>query len=139
MERLASLQRFEDAALVRDRWESLSRAIHRSRVWRSLQEARSIEVAGSGDTTLQISHGRMDIAWTTDSARPLTLATLSEPSVHPPSMAALDEAMLLWNWLSKSGTRVASVDDALAMPATRIPTLINDQSTRLQRVDNRLS
>jgi DNA polymerase-3 subunit epsilon len=129
MGRLASLQRFEDAALVRDRWESLTTAIHRSRIWRSLQEAGSLEVAGSGGATLQITNGRMDAAWTTDSTRPLTLTKLSEPCAHPSSMAAMDEAMLLWKWLSKSGSNVVSVDGRLAMPATRAPSLANDRAT----------
>jgi DNA polymerase-3 subunit epsilon len=138
MQRLASLQRFEDAALVRDRWESLTRAIHRSRVWRSLQDAGTVEISGSGGATLIISYGRMDVAWTTGFARPLTLTTLPEPSLHPPSMAAMDEAMLVWKWLSKSGSAAISVDGRLATQATRVPSLVNDQGARQRRLDNRL-
>ena len=138
MQRLSELQRFEDAALVRDRWESLARAIHRNRIWKSFQDAGSIEISGSEGVTLQISRGKMDVAWTTDVGRPHALATFSEPSVHPSSMAAMDEAMLLWRWLSKSGSRIVSVDGSLALPVTRVPSLITDQGTGSQRVGNRI-
>lgn len=125
MQRLAGLQRFEDAALVRDRWESLTRAIHRSRVWRAFQNAGDVEVSGPGGVTVLISHGRMKMAWPTTETRPLTLATTTESSTHPPSMVATDEAMLLWKWLSKDGSRIVSVERSLALPASLIPDLSN--------------
>jgi hypothetical protein len=123
MRRLADLQRFEDAALVRDRWGSLSRAIHRGRVWRGFQDTGQIVVSGHGGTSVQISHGRLQLSWPTIEGHPLTLATIAEPSEHPPSMAAIDEAMLLWTWLSKDGSRIISVEGSLSLPASRIPGL----------------
>ena len=123
MQRLVELQRFEDAALVRDRWESLTRAIHANRTWRAFHDAGRMEVVGRGGVTLLISHGHMDHAWQTGSTRPLTLAMVTEPSTIPPSMVAIDEAMLLWNWISKSGSGIVSVEGVLAVPATHIPKL----------------
>jgi len=128
MQRLAGLQRFEDAALVRDRWESLTHAIHRNRVWRAFQDAGNVEVSGHGGVNVLVSHGRMEAAWRTTETRPLTLATTTEPSVHPPSMAAIDEAILLWNWLSKNGSRIVLIEGSLALPASRIPTLSDGHS-----------
>ena len=123
MQRLALLQRFEEAALVRDRWSSLASAIHRDRVWQAFQDAGHVEVAGQGDVTLIISHGRMEVAWHTSSTRPLATASVSEPSAYPPTMAAIDEAMLLWNWLSQAGAQIVSVEGPLASPALFIPSL----------------
>jgi DNA polymerase-3 subunit epsilon len=136
MQRLAALQRFEDAALVRDRWASLAGAIHRKRVWNAFQDAGEIEVSGSGGVTLLISQGQMNLAWPTTETRPLSLATNAGWSPYPPSMAAIDEAMILWTWLSKRGSCVVSVDGSLALPATRVPSLIHDQGAK--RVDVRL-
>ncbi len=48
---------------------------------------------------------------------------IEEPSAQPASMVARDEALLLWNWLSKSGPRIVSVERTLALPAWRIPHL----------------
>jgi len=129
MERLAGLQRFEDAALVRDRWGALARAIHRSRVWNAFQDAGEMEVSGPGGVTLLLSQGRMSLAWRTTETRPLTLASTTAPSKYPPSMAAIDEAMLLWKWLSKDGSRVVSVEGTLALSTSRIPALNGGRSS----------
>lgn len=129
MQRFAELQRFEDAALVRDRWESLTRAIHRNRVWRAFQDAGTIEVSGPSGVTVLMSHGRMNMAWPTSETRPLTLATNTKASIHPPSMVATDEAMLLWKWLARSGTRIMSIDGTLALPASSIPNLGGERGT----------
>lgn len=123
MRRLAKLQRYEDAALVRDRWGSLMRAIDRNRVWRAFQNAGQLVVSGHGDTTLQISHGRMELAWPSAETPPLTLATIVTPSALPQSMAAIDEAMLLWRWFTRDEASVISVDGSLGLPAARIPDL----------------
>jgi DNA polymerase-3 subunit epsilon len=131
MERLASLRRFEDAALVRDRWTSLCRAIDRSRVWRAFQEAGTVEASGPGEVTLLIAHGRMGAAWPTHSTRPLTLASTTAPSSDPPSMAAIDESMLLWKWLSRKGSRIVSVEGTLALGTGRIPALNSSRPSEI--------
>jgi DNA polymerase-3 subunit epsilon len=131
MQRLAELHRFEDAALVRDRWISLTRAIHRNRVWNAFQDAGKIEASGPGGVTLLISHGRMEVAWPSASTRPHALTSATEPSAHPPSMAAIDEALLLWQWLARSPARIASVDGVLALPASEIPDLSSFRATSI--------
>ena len=133
MERLALLQRFEDAALVRDRWGSLASAIHRDRVWRAFQDAKHIEMAGHDDVTLLISHGHMEAAWKTSSTRPLVAASSTEPSARPPSMAAIDEAILLWKWLSRSGSQIVSVEGPLASSASLIPSLADSGGASAHR------
>jgi len=138
MERLAGLQRFEDAALVRDRWGALCRAIDRSRVWRAFQEAGTMEASGPGGVTLLIAHGRMGAAWPTHSTRPLTLASTTAPSTDPPSMATIDEAMLLWKWLSTKNSRIVSVEGILALATGRIPALNSSRSSGISTASGTL-
>ncbi|MEN8239151.1 MAG: hypothetical protein ABFR53_08120, partial [Actinomycetota bacterium] len=123
MERLSALQRFEDAAAVRDRWTSLTAAIHRRRVWQAFQESGRIEASDPEGVSLLITHGRMVTAWPSTDTLPLTLAPTTRPLPHPPSMAAIDEAMLLWKWLGRTGVRIVSVGGTLALPAWKLPGL----------------
>jgi DNA polymerase-3 subunit epsilon len=123
MERLAAAQRFEEAALVRDRWVSLARAIHRMRAWRALQDAAQIEAVDAGGNVLLIAHGHMVAAWAQGKPQPLALVQEPGPAVLPPSMTEIDEAMLLWKWLTKGSTKLVSVSGSLTMPAWQIPEL----------------
>src|SRR5690606_28832105 len=61
--RLSDEQRFEEAAVVRDRHRALARAIERRRAWQSMQEAGMIEVeAGDGDRAI-LDRGHLVHAW----------------------------------------------------------------------------
>jgi DNA polymerase-3 subunit epsilon len=137
MQRLAQLRRFEDAALVRDRWESLTRAIYRKRVWQAFQNAGQVEISGQGRVTLLISHGGMDAAWPTTGTRPLPIRTINAPTPYPSSMEAIDEALLLWNWLSKDDSRIVFAEGVFALPARHIPDLNHGHSVGSRRVTRR--
>jgi DNA polymerase-3 subunit epsilon len=123
MERLAQAERFEEAALVRDRWSSLCRAIQRNRVWHALQNAGLVEASGPEGASVLIQHGRMVISWPMTNARPLFVPSATNSTTHPPSMAAIDEALLLWKWLARSSVQIVSVEGTLALPAWEVPDL----------------
>jgi len=123
MLRLVDLQRFEDAAAVRDRWKALSRAVERSRVWTTFQQAQHIEASDVDGVSLTIDRGRLAAAWLTSATAPFTLPEPRGQENIPPSMVAIDEAMLLWKWLSKPGTRLLTVEGTLAVPVWAIPKL----------------
>jgi DNA polymerase-3 subunit epsilon len=110
MSRLAGLQRFEEAALVRDRWAALTRAIGRTHAWESLQSASAIEADGPGGVSLLICHGGLVEAWRTNATRPLAAVPGPTPSRFASSMAAADEAMLLWAWLMQPGVSMRHTD-----------------------------
>ncbi len=133
LERLSRLQRFEDAALVRDRWHSLSRAIHRSSVWQAFQQAGTVEADGPDGVSLLIERGQMVRAWRTAGTRPLAVVGSMEASTHPSSMAAIDEAMLLWKWLTRSNVEIVSVTGTLALLAWDIPDLKKRQGIGVAR------
>jgi DNA polymerase-3 subunit epsilon len=138
--RLAVSQRFEDAALVRDRWSTLTRAIERTRIWDAFQNAGRIEIATGDGVSLLIVNGRMVTAWRTEHGRPLTLVDQAGSSAHPPSLAASDEAMLLWRWLSGGTAQVVSSDGSLALPAWDVPSLTSARPTpTTARAPNRTS
>ncbi len=126
MARMAALidhQRFEDAAVLRDRWESLSRAIESRRAWESLHRAGHIVAAGPDDVTVAIKQGRLVAAWPHEDQAPL-VASGDALEVWPTvTMVAVEEANLVWRWLGGPGIRITSVSGTLATPSARIPTL----------------
>ncbi len=120
MARLALHQRYEDAAAVRDRWSALARAIEQSRAWTCLQAAGTIEASGPDGVTLVVDHGRLEAAWGTGETPPMWSPVSRPHLAQPPTMLALDEAMLLWSWLNGPGVRLDHVDGQLALPASRV-------------------
>lgn len=131
MDRLAQAKRFEEAALVRDRWASLRRAIQRNRIWHALQNAGLVEASGPEGASVLIEHGRMVASWPTTGVRPLLVLSATNDAIHPPSMAAIDEALLLWKWLTRSSVQIVSLEGSLALPAWEIPDLTSRQATRV--------
>ncbi len=120
MTRLADFERYEDAAAVRDRWSALARTLDRSRVWDCLQAAGRIEASSLDGVTLVIERGRLGAAWRTGKTPPLPARTTGIERSKPPTMLDIDEAMLLWTWLNRTGTRVDDVDGQLALPTGRV-------------------
>ncbi len=129
MLRLVDLQRFEDAAAVRDRWQALTRAVERSRVWATFQQAGRIEACDTNGVSLTIDCGRLAAAWPTSATPPLTMGEARVMEALPPSMLAIDEAMLLWTWLNRSGVHLLDVEGTLALPVWTIPRLVGRQAT----------
>ena len=116
MVQFASTQRFEDAALVRDRWAALALAIHRAGVWADLQAAGCVQACGPDSVCLTIDRGRMSAAWRSGTSQPFALDGASDITDSPPSMEAADEAMLLWRWLMQPGIGIVSHSGPLPMP-----------------------
>lgn len=122
--RLAQEQRFEEAAVVRDRYRALARSIDRRRAWTSLQEAGMMELeAGDGDRAV-LDRGRLIHAWRAGTHPPLIPAPLSAPaSPVPDDVLAAEEAHLLWKWISSDGIRLVESQGSLALPARPVPLL----------------
>ncbi len=129
MLRLVDLQRFEDAAAVRDRWQSLARAVDRSRVWTTFQQARRIEASDTKGVSIRINRGRLAATWLTSATRPLTIHDTLGGEAVAHSLAAMDEAMLLWRWLNRVGVSLSDVEGTLTVPAWAIPQLAGHQAT----------
>ena len=133
MHRLAGLQRYEDAAAMRDRWSALARALERSAAWAALRKAGRIEASSGDGVTLVITCGRLEAAWRTGETPPMAAPTAQPALLHPPTMLSADEAMLLWGWLNRPGVRLHQVEYGLALPAERVvypmtPTTRNQRS-----------
>lgn len=123
MRALAAGQLFEDAALVRDRWDSLARALERSRAWTAFQRAGQLEATGVDGVTLIIDRGRLVAAWPEGSAPPLVPQIASPDEAHPPDTLAIDEAMLLWRWVCDDDVALNQVEGVFSTPSSRVPLL----------------
>lgn len=125
MERLAAEQRFEEAAVVRDRHRALARALERRRAWQALREAGTIEVLGADGERVLIRRGRLVHSWRGASGPPLTVVDTDDEADTPvpPDALAAEEAHLLWRWLCSEGVRLLHSDGPLRLPARPVPTL----------------
>lgn len=123
MARLVKDQRFEDAAVLRDRWNSLNRAISQHRAWTALQKAGRIDASGPDGVSVAISRGHLVAAWPQPGQMPLLSSATRTHECHAPSMVASEEAALAWKWLNGSGVRLDAVTGTFAYPATKLPTL----------------
>jgi DNA polymerase-3 subunit epsilon len=127
MSRMAALvdhRRFEDAAQLRDRWDSLSRTLANRRAWNSLQLAGRIEATGPDGVSVDIDRGRLTATWPDERQKPLTIPHSGDTMDSVSSMVAFEEAALIWQWLGGLNIRINDVSGVLACPATRIPPLI---------------
>jgi DNA polymerase-3 subunit epsilon len=126
MDRLATEQRYEGAATVRDRHRALGRALERRRAWQAMQEAGTMEVEGSDGERAVVCRGRLLRAWRDGSHPPLIAAPESDPgpaSPVPPDMLAAEEAHLLWRWMTAPGSRLIDAEGFVALPARPVPVL----------------
>ena len=137
MTALASAERFEEAADVRDRAAALSAAIRRQRRFDALRRAGRVELEVDGRSGIELDHGRLARAWTISkrgvSAVPLPLdldpaaPDARRPSATPgePVPAALaDELQCVGAWLAKEARRITILrsDDPLDLTPPPIPT-----------------
>ncbi|MEN8041954.1 MAG: DEDD exonuclease domain-containing protein [Actinomycetota bacterium] len=126
MATLVDHQRFEDAALVRDRWESLRRSLTRRREWTSLQHAGRINATGADGVSAVIDHGRLLGVWEDGSQMPLLDESGMVEKQHPASITESEEAAIIWRWLTGSSMRLESASGTLATPAFALPSLVVD-------------
>ena len=117
----AAAERFEEAAWCRDRIRALGRSLRRRRAWQALQRAGTV-VAESGDGEgAVIERGRLVAAWRR-SPPPLPLSVPGDDVAQvPPTVAAAEEAHLVWRWLSSPGIRVIEASGPLCLPTHPVP------------------
>jgi DNA polymerase-3 subunit epsilon len=125
MSRLARDQRFEDAAEVRDRYQSLARSLERRRAWQSLAAAGTVWAEDTRGDGVAIRHGRLVGSWNARSQPPLVAAEDPDatPLQTPGSVQVSEEAHLIWRWLDREGITIVQSTGALALPLRAIPTL----------------
>ena len=126
MSRLARDRRFEDAAEVRNRYQSLARTIERRRAWQSLTAAGTLWAEEASGDGVAIRHGRLVASWNARSQPPLVAA--EDPALTPPqtpdSVQTAEEAHLLWRWLQREGVTIVQSTGSLALPVRGIPNLV---------------
>ncbi|HKX74317.1 MAG TPA: DEDD exonuclease domain-containing protein [Acidimicrobiia bacterium] len=118
MRRLASEQRFEEAAVARDRHGALARALERRLAWQTLSGAGRLQLEALSGEVVLVENGLL--AGVFDAATPLPLAgtePLELASPVPPSVAVAEEAQLLWRWIGGGEVVVRDCTSPLAWPA----------------------
>jgi DNA polymerase-3 subunit epsilon len=120
MHRLAGCERFEEAALARDRLRALTGALARQR---AADTVRAVErlVVTAGSVTFELRHGRLQLpgAMTLDDLHPPSRLDL------PPARTEIDELLLAARWLareaSRRSTRLLAASGAFASPLPKLP------------------
>ncbi len=118
MARLSNQQRYEEAVWLRDRHDSLARALRSSWEWRSLNGAGWLELEALDGTVAVIDHGRL--VETRAAGQPPRLRN-DLPSPVPsspvaPSVEAAEEAAIIWRWLEGNQTRLVECTGTLSYP-----------------------
>jgi hypothetical protein len=77
-----------------------------------------------GDSVL-VENGKLLAAWTAHGQPPLSTTAAVEPSPHlvPASVAAAEEAQLIWRWLNRPGIRIVESTNPLATSRYPVPVL----------------
>jgi DNA polymerase-3 subunit epsilon len=121
----AKTARFEEAADVRDRHRSLASALANRRNWGVLCQAGLLWAEDSDGDSLLAEDGRLIAAWDRDEQPPLEAATSSRGTSHhvPPTVAAAEEARLIWKWLDRPGVRIIESTNPLATSRHPVPRL----------------
>ncbi len=128
MTTFARHQRFEEAADVRDRWDALKRSIEDVRAWTALQEAGIVIATDADGISALINRGHLHQTWRSTAQRPFLPEALP-PQGRPGTMAEMEEARLIWRWLSAPGIRFDEITGALSLPVGRLPDPTSIQAT----------
>ncbi|MGH8927302.1 MAG: DEDD exonuclease domain-containing protein [Acidimicrobiia bacterium] len=124
MRRLAAEQRFEEAAQMRDRHRALVRALEQQRAWQALAGAGRVELESTHGDRVVIEQGVLIAAWGHGQQPPLlSSGPLPLPSPVPATVAAAEEAHLIWRWMTTGEVRVIDCSNPLILPASPIPHL----------------
>jgi DNA polymerase-3 subunit epsilon len=124
MRALAGVERFEEAALARDRLRVLARALARERTVDTVRQAARVLTDGP-DGRIEIVHGHLVLE---GSAPRFFTAAALEPfaPVHEPRPARdeIDELLVVARWLlSKRVAAKVRVDDVAGTLASALPAL----------------
>jgi DNA polymerase-3 subunit epsilon len=128
VDRLAAAERYEDAAMLRDRVAVLVRAVRRRQRLESLAAVAELAIArpdGAGGWHLSVvRRGRLVAAGGAPHATSVRstlvglLLTAETPTGPDDELAAsVDETELILRWMEKPGTRLVEVTGTLASPA----------------------
>jgi len=123
MNALASDERFEEAADVRDRAAALATLLRRQRRFESLRAARSLvfEVPGHGGAELE--NGLLVRTWTADGDAPLfSTSTFNRLPGNVIDRGEADELMCIGAWLEKNASLVR-VKEVTGKYASKYPAL----------------
>ncbi|MGH8875012.1 MAG: DEDD exonuclease domain-containing protein, partial [Acidimicrobiia bacterium] len=125
MGELAASRRFEEAAWVRDRHRALALAIERRRAWQAMQRAGLVELESCAGDRALVDRGRLVAAWGSGAHPTLWAVDPPDdpwPSVAP-SVAAAEEAQLVWRWMTSGMVRLVAASGPLGLPARPVPGL----------------
>lgn len=102
-----TVQRFEEAAWCRDRYQALTQALERRRQWLELQRAGHLEAVGDHGEQAEIRFGRFARSWKRIDGRPLIAVEEGlRLTPVPETVGEAEEANLIWRWLQHKGTRI---------------------------------
>ena len=122
MNRLAEVERFEEAAATRDRLATLTQALQRQKAMDALRGAERL-VIDTDEGRLVLAHGRVlldDADLDNTDTGSLELDPVEAPDLSvPPARAEADELMLIHRWLQKA--RNVQCHDAVGVVASRLP------------------
>jgi DNA polymerase-3 subunit epsilon len=125
MRRLAEEERFEEAALTRDRVQALAEALRRQRRFDQLRSAERL-VLRHGDGGFEVRRGRLTHVWEGMVARPTEALPPDPgpPDSGPLPMDLVDELLCLSRWLDQHAGRAtpAAVQGEWSSPMNPIPT-----------------
>jgi DNA polymerase-3 subunit epsilon len=118
-------RRYEEASWVRDRYRALARTIEQRRAWLVLQQAGMLWAETSGGDGALIERGRLVAAWNGSEQPPLLApARLDDRYPQtPPTVAAAEEAQLIWRWLERSDARVVDSSAPFSLPIKPVAVL----------------
>lgn len=128
MRLFAQHQRFEDAAAVRDRWLALNRALNERLAWTALQDACVVAARDKSGTRVTINRGTLESCEPAGSQRTLPTAP-SDRVARPRTMAELEEAMIIWRWLTADGVALDNVSGQLSLPVANVVEILDCYET----------
>ncbi len=124
MTKLARMQRFEEAADMRDRHRALARALERRRAWNALTGAGRLWAEDAAGDGIVVDDGRFVAAWNARGSAPLLPGYVAgEIDEVPGTVSAAAEADLMWRWLDRDGVEIVESTRPIAMPASPVARL----------------
>jgi DNA polymerase-3 subunit epsilon len=127
MQRLASEQRYEEAAQMRDRHHALARALERRLAWSALNRAGHLELESVDGDVAVVERGRLVTAWKRGHPIPLLVEEMegAQPECDPvpATMERSDEAQLIWKWMTAGRVRIIAASSPVSLPVVPVPRL----------------
>jgi DNA polymerase-3 subunit epsilon len=118
--RLATCERYEEAALARDRLRVVTGALARQRAAETIRAVERLVVT-TGSVTFELRHGRLQLA----DALTLTDTDIAPRLDLPPQRNEIDELLLAARWLAREASsrsaRLLTASSAWTSPLPRLP------------------